>query len=501
MLGWLTDTFRLVWDALALNVRKSWHIVRGRHGRCPCQIVSDSGRAWETGCETVIDYRSPARFRTVCPLLARRPDGAWVCSANSEDVRPFWGRGAVLLGGALLASLGIASLAVFGLLRGIGYEVRYSQLVWPPAWRELRSVQADFYLGQARTAYAAGDIATALLHLSNAYELNPADYQTGLLLAQLWQAGQPLFSDQTYARLLTDHPQHREEIAQAWFRALLARGDFRAVQRLAGERLLGSGAAPSPAWIQAFLFATRQLGDIGGLQRLLEDPALPPALAPLLGLEARLHSLAPEKKVEALHAAATASRDAFTAYHLQRRLLDAGRGDLVLRLSTASDSPLGDREKARLRLDALGEMGRDSDRLALARQLLAQPTHPAICELLSGHLISYPHPGLLAAYAAKLEREPLPAGDARYPQLLGFFTACGVHRDADLLDTALGWVNQAAGRDFRTLTAVRDAFLDPESKVRLESFLPALQPLPLEITYALFEHYAPPAPPSRRGSP
>ena len=245
MLGWLTDTFRLGRDAFALNFRKSWHIVRGRRGRCPCQIASDSGRAWETGCEAVVGYGSPARFRTVCPLLARRPDGAWACSVNAEDVRPFWGRGVALLGAAALLAVLLAGSAAYGLLRGIGYEVRYSQVLWPPAWHELRGVQADFYLQRARDAYAAGDIAEALLHLSNAYELNPADHRTGLLLAQLWQAGQPMFSDQTYTRLLADHPAHREEIAQAWFRALLARGDFRAVQRLAGERLLNTGPAPS----------------------------------------------------------------------------------------------------------------------------------------------------------------------------------------------------------------------------------------------------------------
>ncbi|MBC8008970.1 MAG: hypothetical protein H7067_02600, partial [Burkholderiales bacterium] len=345
--GWLTDTLRLGWGALYWNTRKSLHIVRGRRGRCPCQIASDSGRAMETGCEGVLGYRSPVRFRTVCPLLARRADGNWACSVNTENVRPFWGRAFALLGGGALSLAFIASLAVFALLRGIGYEVRYTQVVWPPAWGEFRQIQADYYLARARESRAAGDISASLLHLSNAYELNH-DYRTGMLLAQLWQAGQPLLSDQTYTRLFTDHPEKRPEISQAWYRALLARGDFGAIQRVAGERLLHSGPTPSAAWSQAFLFASRQLGDPSGIARLLEEPEVPRTLIPLLNLERSLYVLGPTERADALAAAAGRSLDPFTTYHVFQRLLEERRADLVLPLLTSPGVTLDDRENARL---------------------------------------------------------------------------------------------------------------------------------------------------------
>ena len=492
MAGWLTDTFRLGWGAFYWNTRKSWFAARGRRGRCPCQVGSDSGRGGETGCEAVLGYRSPARFRAICPLLAQRANGAWVCSVDTARVRPFWGRVAAGLGVAGLALAFAAILGVYALLRGIGYDVSLGQIAWPPAWREFRQVQSAFYLDQAREARGAGRMDEALIALSNAYELNPADHKTGLLLAQLWQAGQPLLSDQLYARLFREHPAHRDEIGPAWYRALLARGDFAAIQRLAGERLLTGGSAPA-AWLQAVLFAARREGDAAPLTRLLAEPALPAEIAGLLRLEESLYTAPPESRVRLLAAAAQEEKDTFALYHLLDRLLAEGRADLVLARLDAPDCPLGNREKVRLRLDALVVLDRLDLRADLVRQLLSQPTQPAVCELLSGHLAAHPDRALLLAYAAKLEAEPLPPGEAVYPQLLAFFAACAALGDADLLDTAVRLVNNSAGRDYRTLSALRELFTR-KIPVRPEAFLPVLQPLPLDTVYALYGRFDPPPP-------
>ncbi len=492
MAGWLTDTFRLGWGAFYWNTRKSWFAARGRRGRCPCQVGSDSGRGGETGCEAILGYRSPARFRALCPLLAQRADGNWVCSVDTARVRPFWGRVAAGVGVATLALSLAAILGVFALLRGIGYDVSLVQVAWPPAWRQFRQVQSSFYLDRAREARVAGRMDEALISLSNAYELNPTDHKTGLLLAQLWQAGQPLLSDQLYARLFREHPAHRDEIGPAWYRALLARGDFDAIQRLAGERLLSGGPAPG-AWLQAVLFAARQRGEPGPLARLLAEPALPSAVAPLLRLEQALYTAPTETRVRLLTDAVAGETDPFAIYHVLSRLLEEGRPDLVFARLDAPSFPLGNREKIRLRLDALVVADRLDVRADIVRQLLTQPTQPAVCELLSGHLAAHPDRALLLAYAAKLEAEPLPPGESVYPQLLAFFGACAALGDGDLLDTAVRLVNTSAGRDYRTLAALRELFVQ-KALLRPEAFLPVLQPLPLDTVYALYSRFAPPPP-------
>ncbi len=495
MSGLITDTVRLGWAALYWNLRKSIYVLRGRRPSCPCQIASDSGRAYETGCEAVLGFRSPARFRAVCPLLEARSDGNWVCSADSAAVRPFWGRATVLLGA--LGGLLIIALAVlgFGLLQVIGYDISFRQVVWPPAWKEFSTVQAEFYQKKAQAANARGNLADSLLLLATAYELDPRNYAVGIQLAQLRQVTQPALSDQNYARLLADHPAQREDTAQAWFRALLARGDFKTIQRVAGERLLHSGATASPAWLQAFLHATRQTGSPSTLDALIAAPELPGYLAATLRRERELYRLDRKVRLDTLSTAANLERDAFLCYHWMRYLLqEEGGAARVLTALQRTDSPLGTREKVTLQLAALALTGKTSERTSLVMRLLAQPTQPAVCELLSSHLAAYPEPELLALYIEKLTRDPMPAGDARYPQLLALYAVAGAHRDEAGMQLIAGWITVATGREYRLLASVQASFMRFPAEKTLENLLPVLQPMPLETTYALYARFSPPPP-------
>ncbi len=495
MSGLITDAFRLGWGALYWNLRKTIYVLRGHRQSCPCQIASDSGRAYETGCEAVLGYRSPARFRRLCPLLTTRSDGNWVCSVNSASVRPFWGRAAAFLGASGLLLFTMLAVLGFGLLRVIGYDIHFRQVIWPPAWSEFPIVQAEFYQKRAQAANARGRPADSLLLLSTAYELNPRNYAAGIQLAQLRQVTQPALSDQTYARLLADHPALREDTAQAWFRALLAQGDFKTIQRVAGERLLHSGTAPSPAWLQAYLHATRQLGAPAALDALLAEAELPAALIGPLKWERDLYRLDRASRLAALADATQRERDAFLCYHWSRYLLqEDGAAGLVITALKRPDSPLGTREKVALQLAALALTGQTIERTRLVTRLLEQPTQPAVCELLSSHLTAYPDPELFSLYIEKLTREPLPPGEARYPQLLALYAAAGSHRDAARLTIIADWISVATGREYRLLPVIQASFMRPPAETRLDAILPLLQPMPLETSYALYSRFSPPPP-------
>lgn len=499
MTGWLVDTFRLLWGTIYWNTRKTCHVLGGRRGHAPCQVASDSGRAGETACEAALHYASPGFHRAVCPLLVRRPDGAWICSVDSPQVRPFWQRGILILTAAGLLAFAFSTALAFGALRTLGYEIGYRQVAWPPAWREFRAVQSRFHLARARAAREEGRPADALLALANAYELNPRDYAAGLLLAQLWQRGQALRSDALFARLYKEHPERREQTAQAWYRALLARGDFTSILPLATDRLLSAEpAAPPPAaWIQAWLFAAGRTDHDQARARLLASPRLPASFRALLELESSLPRLAAPDRVHAISGALSATRDPFSANHLLRRLLHESRADLVLPLLQAPDTPLGDREKVLLLLDSLAVLGRAETRAALFRQLLARPAPPSVVELFCTHLIAHPSPELLTALDEKLARDPPPAGEEALPARLAWLVACGATGDAARAQTTIEALAAQAGRDQGLLTLAIQPFLDGRGGIRLETSLPLLQPLPLETTYTLFERYAPsrPSPP------
>lgn len=494
VIGWLTDFFRLGWSALLWNTRKSWHLARGRPDPCPCQTRSDSGRAFMTGCEGLLAFHSPARFRHVCPLLARRTDGAWVCSVDASAIRPFWGRALLILPTCALALYLPLALLAWGGLRGLGYELSLRQAAWPPAWDEFRQVQARFYLDKARQARAAGRTQEALLALGTAYELDPSDYPAGVLLAQLWQIGQPGASDLIFARLLRDHPDKRETTAQAWYRALLARGDHAAIHRLAGERLLHGAPDQSPAWAQAFLFNHRQTLDPAALDLLLRDPALPPRWLPLLALERSLLTADAPARRTALTDAATSALEPFALYHVLGRLLEEGRPELVLTLAQSPSTLLPNREKIRLRLDALATLGRDPERAELLLRLLEAPTHPALFQLLCAHLILHPDPTLLSELAAKLARDPLPDDEENYPNRLAWFATCAAARDPALVQSAAARLTPGSATPSRSLDLARSALLHAGPDFRIETVLPLLQPLPLEVVYALLRRHRPPPP-------
>src|SRR5580658_6015424 len=108
--GWCADLGRFAGTVIPLNLRKSLFRLRRGRGICPCQTPSDSGKAGETACEPVASWHEPRRFQRICPLLRQRPDGAWKCSVNAAEVRPFWGRAAAWVGGSTAAAYLVATL-------------------------------------------------------------------------------------------------------------------------------------------------------------------------------------------------------------------------------------------------------------------------------------------------------------------------------------------------------------------------------------------------------
>jgi tetratricopeptide (TPR) repeat protein len=269
--GWLADFWRAAWAFFFWNARKSFFVLRRRRGRCPCHNPSDSGRPLATGCEAVSGWHRPERFTRVCPLLRRNDAGFWVCSVPPEKVRPFWGRAVLHYAAALLVLwLLLAALAYAG-LRGIGYQVAYRQLAWPPAWTELPAVRAELFIRQARDHYLAGRVKEAINALSVAYQLDPGNYQAGMMLAQFYRAGSPKQADDLYQRLLVEHPARRTETARAWFQSLLARGRLQDVGELA-RRQLAAEPEQAAAWTHALFFVTRHLGDEGLLKTVRTDP-------------------------------------------------------------------------------------------------------------------------------------------------------------------------------------------------------------------------------------
>lgn len=490
MKGWLGDLWRTGWALFYWNVRKTVYRARGRVGPCPCHNPSDSGAPLETGCEAMLGWHQPRRFRRVCPLLQQNARGQWVCSVRPEEVRPFWGRAMLLVGGTGAVVALVTLLGVFGLMREIGYDVSLRQLAWPPAWRELHGVRAKLFIEQARTAYAAGRVREALSALVVAYEMDPTNYSVAMMLAQFYQAGNPALADNLYGALLREHPEHRVETARVWFRSLLARGQLRGVAELA-RRQLAVESKQAAAWVHATSFAARHLKDPQILEAAAAIPHLAPAVQDTLRLAGSVLQLPRAEARDALRAAPATPGFVYDRVYRIESLARLGYPDEAFELLLESRPYLAGRDVARLAFALYAQRG-DGVRLEREYDALLAPGRNLRgheLSLLAIHLVEWPDARLLAKVAdafPRLESEPL---EVQLEVGLAIFCAAGVARDRARMEEIQSRLTRNTRIPLAGMNRLGAFFLAEKGKVRIENILPQQSSLSLELNYALLERY------------
>lgn len=440
-------------------------------------------------------WHEPRRFRRVCPLLTETPQGLR-CSVDTLDVRPFWGRAGLYYGGTFGAAYLAVALALFAFLRTVGYPISIVHLVWPGSWDRVGQVRGWFFMDRADRAFAAGKPAEGMLYLRNAFEFDPSNPTVGLVFAQKLQLSQPGQSDQIYRRLLQQHPAQRAAIAQLWFRALLARGDFAAVQELAAERVVAEPAEAS-VWMRALIMATRETGDRAPLDQLLD--ASHAAAIPWHEVLRTELALRAGRQAEARRrlAARWDQAPGYALFYQLSELTRLGDGVAAIDLAQAYGAQLDDTARVTLLLEAYATLGLEQARQRLITSLLTSPPNPPTINLLSAHLVRHPAPALFDQLYRRVEELRLPFADATLQTYAGLYCTAGANGAWDALHAVAARMQPRAGGNALTLGFV-EAFFRGETPQKLAtSMLPPL-PVSLEMTYALIERY--PSQRPRRGA-
>lgn len=490
-MGWFVDTLRLFWGLIYWNLRKTWFRLRRGRSPCPCQSRSDSGRALKTACDACLHWNRPERFKAVCPLLVRTADGLR-CSADTADVRPFWGRAAVIFTGTAFASYLVAAVAVFVFLRSIGYPINIFHVTLPPYWHRVTQVRSGYFLNQSQRAFSEGKPAEALLYLDSAYQFDPGNHTAGLLLAKHLQVGQPARSDSVYQKLMSDHPEQRHLVAQEWFRALLARGNLDRVAELALSQLT-AGAPGGAVWVRALVFARRRLEPL--TEEAARAEAAIPTLAPwtpVLRVERLLRAGRLTEARGVLSRDWPETPDDFEAFYQATVLTELGDAfgalDALARKPAVTDGEV----LLTVRLGALAAGRKDRllqqeiDR-ALAPRLTAAGL--PVIKVIAAHLIRYPNRELFERVLAKVEGEKVPFTDQTAGIWFSLFCAAGAVGDEVNLGRITGFIRQSIGQSFLVLGATEAFFRGDSNQRSILPFLPTLL-VPLEVTYALLERYA-----------
>lgn len=488
MAGWIADLFRFAWALFYWNGRKTYFRLRPG-SRCPCQSVSDSGRAFETHCDACIMWAKPSRFRRVCPLLVETPQGLR-CSVNAADVRPFWSIALRYCGTSLAAAYLIGTLAIFGGFRAIGYPVRYVSVAWPPAWWQINAARAQYFLRKGTTALAQNDFKEALFSLSYAHELAPRDYNIGFSLASLWQITQPTLSDRLYSQLLAEHPENNDVLADSWNRALLARSDYAQIKELAATQFRRSAPSHAGYWMNALIFATRQTGDDLPLRRLIAGPGpIAPQWQRVVQAELLTRTGQEKLAVAELSRVWPEATHPFVPFFQLRSLIELRQARLALDLLGQYGARVADDERYAVQLDAFAQLGWDSLRDSDVSLLLTPPPTGPIMELLAAHLAKNPSRPLFDRVFARLQAAPLPPTRENYNALIGLFCAAGIAGDYQKMHAVAVLLDQVPHASPLTLAAFEDFFQGKPPPRHIEAFLPSL-PLSLDMTYILLGRYS-----------
>ena len=494
MIGWIGDFFRCWWGLFHWNIRKSWFRVRGAHrDDCPCQNVSDSGLALDTRCDAVIPWHQPARFRRVCPLLTETKDG-WRCAVEAERVRPFWGRAALYVSGALLALYLAGTVAAYTALRVAKYDLSYLSIAWPPRWRELRGAQERLYAARAQQALRRGNYQEAILSLEMVCQLNPRNYSAGIALAGLTQvAANPYVSAHIYERLMRDVPEQRLQTAQIWFHTLLARAAYDKIMPLAAT-MLSEDPEQRGAWLNALLFAARQTGDTRFLaQLLLHNPHLPEWATEIINIEQALLEGHLDRVLPRLTRVYRQPPSNYLPYYQVERLLLHGLADQADTLLNAYGNRMQADEAAFLRL-RLYQAKKSNERVVTQYEsLLHFPMAPRIAAQFCAYLINHPEPGPVARYFDKFVREGPPLSSETIALYQATYLVAALAGDTVRAEIIRAQIMQFTSSDARVLPGLVELLQSNTPDPRLARILP-LVPLPTEVIFAILERQSPATP-------
>lgn len=479
-----------VWALFYWNTRKTIFRMRGRRGLAPCQHPSDSGVAMKTACDACSSWHKRERFRRVCPLLKQNDQGVWMCSVDRQDVRPFWGRVFAYFGGTVLGTVLLLAILVYSSMRIIGYQVTWRQVLWPRAWSELRAVRADLFIKQAREKYAAGEVREAIHALTVAHQLNPAHYQVGMLLAQFYQAGNPQQSDRLYFQMMQQHPERRREITRAWFQGLLARGRLDALADLAKSQL-ALEPRQAAVWTYALLFAAKHRPDHVDLSEVVNHPEVPVEVRAVINMAAQVREMPPDQARELVLQAPVVAGFPFDRVYRAETLTRLGYPQDALRVVAGAQSELAGRDIARLALEAYAKMGNRERLKAEFGSLLApgRPVSPAECTLLAVHLVEYPDAELAQLLVNALGRLPTNQTDAWLEAAVAVFCAAGVVGDDASMEVVKQIIRDTYAISLSSLDGLKLYFMRKSAITRIEVILPTVNPLSVELNYALLDRY------------
>lgn len=482
---WFVDTARALLAPWYWNWRKTRALRRDPAARCPGSSPSDDPLRCSVRCEASFEWHDRTRFaRYVCPSLARDADADWACTTPNSPPRP-WGRPLALWAAFAVVLVGVAVGGTWFALRRSGFDVRLAQIVWPPAWSEIRSARAEHFLRLADAELARGNLTGAILALEVAYTLQPLDLNRELALAELHHYAATGNADIVYRRALQLHPERRAVITRAWLLSVLLRGESISAGALGAEMLQADPGDEWPLWLHQIRFDARLRRDWTAL-RLLAEASRPPAIVrELAALEWQARTSPPADARYELRTRPLAPH----AYALVQRcelLIEFGEARAASTLLERQGRHLAWRDLVRLRLSAAA--GTEDFNRVVATVLVgpapAAAGEPTIVTALALHALSHPGSGLLPLC---LQQPPATPGPRRDHELAALYCLATLEGTPEQMES----LREQMSDQYR-LNAADHAALSNEVIIRRRPsalrLLRAIHPTSMDLNLSLLVH-------------
>lgn len=495
-LNWLADLGHFVIGLLYWNTRKTIYVFKGRRGRSPCQNPSDEQMPGRMRCDAVLQWHEPERFRKLCPLLIKTPDG-WCCAAAATQVKPFWGRAIAWSGGIALACYLIAATSVWiGMRVGGRVPVSWTTVAWPGWWVDIPAVQATHLLDEAMMAFRQGRLQQAQLALTTARVRDPGNYEVALLLAQISMFERSyLFADEQFMQLSREHPAQQLRTAITFHDTLLALDRMDKLAEFSAAMAVADRSRAA-VWIRSMLLAVRSMSVAEAANFRKQQDGLIPQLAPhaqlLLMAEIKLCEGRKAEAIDMLRRSFSGLFNPFYTQYQMERLAELGAAADARMLLDARGPLLGDFDRA-LSQVTVGLAANDR-MLALGafRTLMRMPLNNQRIERVAGLLVRYSDSGFYQQLHARLESDPafVPTVDAAGMWITGL--VCGRPEEAGY------WQRHGQKLPFATYPAIQLDFtsrdlLKPNSVVHLVNIVT----FPREVILALLWRAQPRGNPAR----
>ena len=208
----------------------------------------------------------------------------------------------------------------------------------------------------------------------------------------------------------------------------------------------------------------------------------------ILTLEKGSRAATGTESKEQLSSVSNQAEALYVLHYRVRRLIELGFSNRALLVLNQWASRFQDRDRIRLQMRAYANNQFRGRYHALFQKLIQLPPSRPLIELIAAQLIVTPDPQFYAWVKQSFVPGDIAAPNEKLSSMVVLYLLAAAHDDLRTQEFLSNELKTTTGSNFAALSAVTSMAADPK-RYRIEVILPAIQPLSLDMVYAMLERF------------